>query len=90
MEEVLDYCFSYVRNSAAAWEKAQYERKLRLQKLVFAGKIKYDGEKLGTAELRQVYGINQAYRADKSSLVALRGVEPLFSGGEPDVLADRR
>ena len=80
MEEVLEFCFSYVRNTAKAWIEADYKTKLRLQKLVFAGRVNFDGEKLGTAEFRQVYGINQAYQTDKSSLVAPRGVEPLFSG----------
>ncbi len=80
MEEVLDYCFSYVRNTAKEWIEADYKTKIRLQKLVFAGRVQFDGEKFGTAELRQVYGINQAYQLDKSSLVAPRGVEPLLPG----------
>ncbi|MBP6889613.1 MAG: recombinase zinc beta ribbon domain-containing protein [Candidatus Moranbacteria bacterium] len=80
MEEVLDYCFSYVRNTAKEWIEADYKTKIRLQKLVFAGRVQFDGEKLGTADLRQVYGINQAYQSDKSSLVAPRGVEPLLPG----------
>ncbi|QQR79232.1 MAG: recombinase family protein [Candidatus Moraniibacteriota bacterium] len=80
MEKVLDYCFIYVRNSAEAWKKARYERRIRLQKLVFAGRIDYDGKKLGTTELRQIYRINQAYQSDKSSLVAPRGIEPLLPG----------
>ncbi len=80
MEEVLNYCFSYVRNTAKAWIEADYKTKLRLHKLVFAGRIKFNGEILGTAELRQVYRINQVYRSDKSSLVAPRGVEPLLPG----------
>ncbi len=46
----------------------------------YKGRIKFDSETFGTAELRQVYGINQAYQSDKSSLVAPRGVEPLLPG----------
>lgn len=80
MEEMLDYCFSYIRTTAKSWIKADYATKLRLQKLVFAGSINYDGEKFGTPDLRLVYKINQHFRADKSSLVALRGIEPLFTG----------
>lgn len=80
MEEVLNYCFSYVRTTAKHWVEADYKEKIRLQKLVFAGRIKFDGEKLGTAELREVYRINQVYQTDKSSLVAPRGVEPLLPG----------
>lgn len=80
MEEVLNYCFNYVRNTAKAWIEADYQTKIRLQKLVFAGRVDFDGEKFGTAELSQVYRINQAFVADKSSLVAPRGVEPLLPG----------
>ena len=80
MNEMLEYCFQYVRTTAKSWLKADYITKLRLQKLIFAGSIKYDGEKLGTPDLRLMYKINQHFRADKSSLVALRGIEPLLSG----------
>jgi site-specific DNA recombinase len=80
MEEVLEYCFSYVRNTSKSWIEADYKEKIRLQKLVFAGRIEFDGKKLGTAELRQVYKINQTFQSDKSSLVAPRGVEPLLPG----------
>ncbi len=80
MEEVLSYCFDYVRNASKAWIEADYQTKVRLQKLVFAKRIEFDGEKLGTAELRQIYRINQVYQTDKSSLVAPRGVEPLLPG----------
>lgn len=76
MEEVLDYCFSYVRNTPKAWIEADYATKLRLQKMVFAGSVQYDGEKFGTPDLKLIYKINQHSRADKSSLVALRGFEP--------------
>jgi DNA invertase Pin-like site-specific DNA recombinase len=69
MEEMLDYCFSYVRTTAKSWIEADYVTKLRLQKLIFTGSIKYDGEKFGTTDLRQVYAINQTCGADKSSLV---------------------
>lgn len=80
MEEVLEYCFSYVRNTAKSWIEADYKEKIRFQKLVFAGRVEFDGEKFGTAELRQVYKINQTFQSDKSSLVAPRGVEPLLPG----------
>ncbi len=80
MEEALESCFSYVRNTSLKWKQAEYDEKIRFQKMIFKSKIEFDGEKLGTADLRQVYGINQAYQSDKSSLVAPRGVEPLLPG----------
>lgn len=80
MEEVLEYCFSYVRNTARAWVNADYQEKIRFQKMVFTGNIQFDGEKFGTAELSLVYKINQASQPDLSNLVAPRGVEPLLPG----------
>lgn len=80
MEEALDHCFSYVRHTTEKWVTADYPKKLRLQKMIFKSRIGFDGAKLGTAELSQVYRINQAYQLDKSSLVAPRGVEPLLPG----------
>ena len=80
MEELLDYCFSYIRNSEKSWNRAEYAEKISLQKLIFAGRVIYDGEKLGTADLRLMYKINQLSLTDKSLIVVPRGVEPLFSG----------
>lgn len=80
MEGVLEYCFAYVRDTAKAWVEADYQTKIRLQNIVFSEKLPFDGEKFGTAELARVYAINQAFVADKSSLVAPRGVEPLLPG----------
>ena len=76
MEEALDYCFSFVRTTAKTWLEADYQSKLRFQKLVCREKIKFDGVKFGTARLSQVYAINQEYSGKKSKLVALRGIEP--------------
>ncbi len=80
MEEALDHCFNYVRNTTEKWVTADYPKKLRLQRMIFKSKVEFDGKKFGTAELSQVYKINQTFQSDKSSLVAPRGVEPLLPG----------
>lgn len=80
METVLDYCFSYVRNTSKAWIEANYKNKLRFQNLIFKNRIEFDGEKFGTADLKLIYKINQQSPADKSSMVASRGIEPLLPG----------
>lgn len=51
--------------------EANYKEKIRLQKLIFAGKVEFDGEKFGTAELSLVYKIKQASQPDLSNLVDL-------------------
>ncbi len=76
MEESLAYCFEFVRTTAKTWNEADYSAKLRFQKMIFKDKIKYDGEKFGTAKLSQVYKINQECQGKKSNVVASVGIEP--------------
>lgn len=73
MEHALEYCFGFVRTTAKTWIEADYQSKLRLQKLVCKEKIEFDGEKFGTARLSSVYKLNQEYRGKKSNLAALVG-----------------
>ncbi len=80
MNEALEHCFKYVRTTAKSWIDADYATKLRLQRMIFTGSVKYNGEKFGTPDLRLVYKINQHSRADKSSLVALRRIGLLLPG----------
>lgn len=80
MEEMLEYCFSYVRTTAKSWIRADYAKKLRLQKLIFAGSVKYNDEKFRTPDLRLMYTINRHWCADKSSLVAPRRIGLLLPG----------
>ena len=68
------------RNTEKSWIKAVYMTKLRLQKLIFAESVKYDGEKFRTPDLRLVYKINQHSRADKSNVVAPRRIGLLLPG----------
>lgn len=78
MEEALDYCFNFIRNSAKTWERLEYEQKLRFQNQIFEEKPKFDGEKFGTPKLSTVYAISKQYRGKKSQLAAPTGFEPVF------------
>lgn len=78
MEAVLEYVFTFVRTTAKTWIEAEYPDKLRFQKIVCKKKIEFDGEKFRTAELSQVYAINQEYDGEKSCLVAPTGIEPVL------------
>jgi len=69
MDEVLEYCFSFIRTTSKTWEKANYSTKIRFQKMIFENGVEFDGEKFGTTGLKQVYKINQHSRADKSLMV---------------------
>jgi hypothetical protein len=81
MEQALDYCFKFVRETASTWLRleADYGLRLRFQKRVLAGNVGFDGEKFGTPELSLIYQTKKNPSLDSSSLVARRGIEPLFS-----------
>lgn len=75
MEEALDYCFRFVRNTAATWLrlKPKYGIRLRFQQMIVDKKITFDGEKFGTADLSPIYKLNREYDGQESTLVALVG-----------------
>ena len=79
MEEALDHCFNFVRETSKNWlrmKEANPERLLRFQKQVFPEKITFDGTKFGTKDLALVYKLNQQHGDKKSNLVTPRGIEP--------------
>ncbi len=80
MDEALEYCFSFIRNTAQTWlnYEKKPEKRLRFQKLIFEGNIPYSEKKFGTAQLSCIYDLYQSYRADPSMLVTSRGIEPRF------------
>jgi len=73
MAEALDYCFAFVRDTAATWLrlKPKYDIRLRFQRLIFEKNIVFDGKKFGTADLSCIYALNRETQAKKSDLVAL-------------------
>lgn len=73
MDEALNYCFQFVRSSAATWSRLQYPNNVRFQKMVFPEKLSFDGKKFGTTKLSSIYAINQEYSGKKSDLVAWTG-----------------
>ncbi len=79
MEEALNHCFNYVRETANNWirfKKTNYAYAMRFQNQIFPEKITFDGEKFGTDNISLIYKINQQTGADKSKLVTLLGIEP--------------
>ncbi len=79
MEEALNHCFNFVRETSKNWvrfKKTNYNYAMRFQKQIFPEKITFDGEKFGNTKLGLVYKINQQTGANKSQLVTLPGIEP--------------
>ncbi len=77
MDEALEYCFNFVRNTAKTWidlEK-EPEKRLRFQKIIFPENIEFSGEKFGTTKLSPIYSLYQQYLINPSSLVTLQRIE---------------
>jgi len=73
MEEALDYCFEFVRNTAATWLRLapKYEIRLRFQQRIFEKNISFDGKEFGTADMSPIYKLNHEFDGQESTLVAL-------------------
>lgn len=76
MEEALNYCFNFIKQTSKTWLEADFPHKLQFQKLIFKGNIEFDGKKFGTTKLSALYALNREYSGEKSHLVAPRGIEP--------------
>ena len=80
MDEVLEYVFSFVRETAKTWLELEEEpeKRLRFQNFIFEDNLQFSGEKFGNAKLSPIYSIYQQYLVDPSNLVTPRGIEPRF------------
>lgn len=80
MEEALDSCFRFVRDSARTWvELADHPvHRLRFQKQVFPQKVTFNGEKFGTTKMSLIYKLNKETIAETSKVVTPGGIEPPF------------
>ena len=75
----LNYCKAFMGNIANLWANAGLDLRQRFQSLVFPEGIAFDGEKFGTAKISPIFEQLQMKHASKTSLVALTGVEPVFT-----------
>jgi site-specific DNA recombinase len=74
VDEALRECLPIVRNPAAMWARLDLENRIEFQNVVFVGgEIRFDGESFWNSQLSRIYRLNQAYVAQKSTFVDLRG-----------------
>lgn len=71
MDDVLEYVFSFVRETSKTWLKLQEdpEKRLRFQNFIFEDNLEFSEEGFGNAKLSPIYSIYQQYLADPSNLV---------------------
>ncbi len=79
MNQALEYYFNSIKEASSIWLRASYEQKIRLQRLILEKPLVFDGEKFGNPELTVVLQQKKTPMPESSSLVAPRGIEPLFS-----------
>lgn len=79
MDEVLEYAFSFIRETAKSWKDMENdpEKRLRFQNFIFEDSLEFSGEKFGNAKLSPIYSIYQQYLIDPSNLVSLLVIEPI-------------
>lgn len=78
MDEALEYCFNFVRDSGKTWKQLARTPLIRsrFQKAIFPEKVTFDGKKFGTTKLSLIYKVNQEENLRKPKMVTLRGIEP--------------
>lgn len=81
MEAALTYCFDFVGSATKTWVGLEnnYPARIRFQQLLFTEKLTFDGGKFGTPVLSLILQQKKTPLVEKSSLVAPRGIEPLFA-----------
>ncbi len=74
MDEALDYCFGFIRQTSKTWlELAEKpEKRLRFQNLIFEENVEFANDKFGNAKLTPIYNIYQQFLLNPTSMVTLR------------------
>lgn len=80
LDRAVTYVFNFIKTIPEYWEHATYQQRVKLQNLIFPEKVYFDKEKFRTPKLSHIYELKTALEGGKHSLVALRGIEPRFSG----------
>ena len=80
IEAVLNFAEHLILNASRLWREANIDQKQRLQKVFFPEGMTYLHKEFGTAATCLFFNHLQVSRPQKSTLVAPRGIEPLFDG----------
>jgi hypothetical protein len=72
MDEALEYCFGFMRDTAKTWKsfETKPETRLRFQNLIFKENLEFLNETFGNPKLTPIYKLYQSYLTDKSQLVS--------------------
>ncbi len=80
INDVIDYCFNFISDIPKHWERLNYDKKLKLQGLIFTKNPVYTYPGFETQGLSLIFQQKKTYQDDKSLLVIPRGIEPRFPG----------
>lgn len=80
IDETVTYVFNFITTIPEYWRQASYQQRVKLQGLIFPEKPVYTYSEFETQQIALNFEANKQYKGNKSSLVALRGIEPRFGG----------
>ena len=80
IEAGLNFAERLILKASQPWREANIDQKRRLRKVFYSEGMACHHKKFGTAETCLLFKRLQVLRSQKSTLVAPRGIEPLFHG----------
>ncbi|MBU1164461.1 recombinase family protein [Patescibacteria group bacterium] len=80
IEHAIDFGLQYIKNLPYKWKELDTIEFKVLRSVLFPKNVFYENKIYQTPELCVIYQLKKTSRNEKSSLVAPRGIEPLFSG----------
>ncbi len=79
-DDTVSFVFDFIADLPKLWPKTTYWQKLKLMGMIFPIKPIYNYQTFTTPKLSYIYQAKTALEGGNSALVALRGIEPRFSG----------
>ncbi|MEN9921482.1 MAG: hypothetical protein RLZZ517_460 [Candidatus Parcubacteria bacterium] len=79
IDELFDFCESYLQNPGSVWKLALLDKKQKLQWFQFPQGITFQNGIYGTTQLASVFKTKEAFQPLKSSMVDPTGLEPATS-----------
>lgn len=79
-KDLLDYTTNFLMNMTSVWDTLKIEPKHKLQKMLFPEGVMFLNGKFATVRKSHIVELNELVSVGNSSLVTLRGIEPLLPG----------
>ena len=74
----INYCNYFIKNISKLWIRSEIELKIKFQNIIFPEGIYYKDGIIGTTRIATIFEVLRDKDVEESTMVAHRGVEPLF------------